>query len=86
MLIDLLKNLVVNMFLKFYFIVGWLCKGSDGKLEIVCNNVGVEFVEVIVDGSLDEFDGFNFKLFLELFDLVFVLFGELFIEYFIMYI
>lgn len=83
---DLLKNSVANTLSKFYPIAGRLRKGSDGKLEIVCNNAGVEFVEATVDGSLDEFDGFNPKLFSELLDPVPVPFGESFTEYPITYI
>ena len=82
-----LKESLSKMLSKFYPAAGRLRRGNDGKLELVCNNAGAEFVEVTVDGSLSEFEGFKpNKLYTELLDPVPTGFGAAFPDYPITYI
>lgn len=85
---QLLKYTLASLLSKFYPAAGRLRRrSSDRKLELVCNNAGVEFVEAIVDGTLDEFDDFvPNKSYTELLDPVPVGFGEDFPEFPITYI
>lgn len=82
-----LKESLSRMLSKFYPAAGRLRRGKDGKLELVCNNAGVEFVEVTVDGSLSDFEGFKpNKLYTELLDPVPTGFGAAFPDYPITYV
>ncbi|KAG0616015.1 hypothetical protein M758_5G083900 [Ceratodon purpureus] len=85
---QLLKNSLSSLLSKFYPAAGRLRRrSSDRKLELLCNNAGVEFVEATVDGTLNEFDGFTpNKFYTELLDPVPVGFGEAFTEFPITYI
>lgn len=82
-----LKNSLSKQLSSFYPAAGRLRRREDRKLELVCNNAGVEFVEAFVDGTLAEFGDFKpNKLFTELLDPAPALVGDAFLDHPITYI
>lgn len=45
--------------MEYYFFVGCFIKGEDGLEEVLCNDVGVFFMEVVVEEILEEIGGFE---------------------------
>lgn len=56
---QLMKDALSQLVVHFYPCAGRLRRRADGKLELVCNDAGVEFVEAEVSGRISDLGEFG---------------------------